>query len=192
MDTELQQLSETFSQFFKVEHAIAINIQPTHSPLPDETQFQAAIPEPFLLAGNIGQLNISALRSLQRLGELAEELAHYLQQQAHKLDLLLHYVLRQQDLAEYRYQTLSYGGAGLTFLAREALVPLSVLEVKLFLSDNAGAVFCYGQVLSCDPDANGYLTKVVFMRIRDEDRELLVRASLQQQARQLKQKAAER
>lgn len=192
MQTELDQLNEAFVQFFKVEHAIAINVLPLAGPLPDETQFLAAIPEPFLLAGDMGQLNLNSLRSLQRLGELAEELANYLQQQARKLDLLMHYVIRQQDLPEHRYITQSYGGAGLTFLAKSQLLPLTVTELKLFLADNAGAVFCYGQVLSSEPVGDNFLTKIVFMQIRDEDRELLVRASLQQQARQLKQKAAER
>ncbi len=192
MSTELDRLSEDFQQYFKVDHTIAINIAPYAGALPDDAGFLASIPEPFLLAGNIGQLNISSLRSLQRLGELAEELANYLQQQAKKLDLLLHYVLQQQDVASQRYQTQSYGGAGLTYIAPQALDALQVVEVKLFLAENAGAVYCLGQVLSAEACADGYLIKVVFQRIRDEDRELLVRASLQQQARQLKLKAEQR
>lgn len=192
MQTEIDDLNHAFLQFFRVEHAIPINIMPISGELPDEATFLAAIPEPFLLAGNVGQLNLGALRSLQRLGELAEELAHYLQQQARKLDLLLHYVLRQQDQAEYRYLAQSYGGAGLTYLAATPLPLLQVVEVKIFLAENTGAVFCYAQVLSCEPTAEGYLIKIAFRRVREEDQELLVRASLQQQAKQLKQKAAER
>lgn len=192
MYSELDQLTADFQQYFKVEHAIVINVVPKDGPLPDEASFLAAIPEPFLLAGNVGQLNLNALRSLQRLGELAEELANYLQQQAKKLDLLLHYVLQQQDAAAYRFFSQSYGGAGLTFVTATPFTALQVVEVKLFLAENAGAVYCYGQILSCEPGENDYLVKVVFRQIREEDRELLVRASLQQQARQLKLKAEQR
>lgn len=192
MQSELDELSHAFIQFFMVEHAIAINVMPLAGELPDDKSFLAAIPEPFLLAGNLGQLNVGALRSLHRLGELAEELAHYLQQQAKKVDLLLHYVLRQQDLPEYRHTTKSYGGAGLTFFSDIPFSPLQVVEVKLFLADNTGAIFCYAQVLSSEPSAEGYQIKLVYRRIREEDQELLVRASLQQQSKQLKQKAAER
>lgn len=192
MHSELDQLTADFQQYFKVEHAIVINVQPKDGEIPDEATFLAGIPEPFLLAGNIGQLNLSALRSLQRLGELAEELANYLQQQAKKLDLLLHYVLQQQDMANHRFVTTSYGGAGLSFVAKMPFEVLQVVEVKLFLAENAGAVYCYGRVLSCDLAADGYVVKVVFQQIREEDRELLVRASLQQQARQLKLKAEQR
>lgn len=192
MHSELEQLSTDFQQYFKVEHAIIINVVAKEGTLPDEPTFLAAIPEPFLLAGNIGQLNLNALRSLQRLGELAEELANYLQQQAKKLDLLLHYVLQQQDAALHRFYTQSYGGAGLTFVSKSPFTALQLVEVKLFLAENAGAVYCYGQILSSEPVQDGYLVKVVFRLIREEDRELLVRASLQQQARQLKLKAEQR
>lgn len=192
MQSELDELNQAFLQFFRVEHAIAINVHPLAGPLPDESTFLAAIPEPFLLAGNLGQLNLGALRSLQRLGELAEELAHYLTQQARKLDLLLHYVLRQQDQAEYRALAQSYGGAGLTYISNAPLPERQVVELKLFLAENVGAVFCYAQVLSAEPCDEGYLIKLVYRRIREEDQELLVRASLQQQAKQLKQKSAER
>lgn len=192
MHSELDQLTTDFQQYFKVEHAIVINVVSKDGPLPDEATFLAAIPEPFLLAGNIGQLNLNALRSLQRLGELAEELANYLQQQAKKLDLLLHYVLQQQDTVAHRFFTKSYGGAGLSFASESPFTALQVVEVKLFLAENAGAVYCYGQILSCEPADNGYLVNVVFRQIREEDRELLVRASLQQQARQLKLKAEQR
>lgn len=189
MQNTLDELTAAFQQYFKVAHAIVINVVPKAGELPDEAEFLSLIPEPFLLAGNVGQLNLNALRSLQRLGELAEELALYLQQQAKKLDLLLHYVLQQQDAAADRFISHSYGGAGLTFYSDRAFSVLEVVEVKLFLADNAGAIFCYGQILSTEPSEKGFLVKVVFRQIRSEDQELLVRASLQQQARQLKQKA---
>jgi len=192
MHSELDELAADFQQYFKVEHAIVTNVIAIDGSLPTTAEFLASIPEPFLLAGNVGQLNLNALRSLQRVGDLAEELANYLQHQAKKLDLLLHYVLRQQDAAAHRFVTLSYGGAGMTFLASTPFTPLQVVEVKLFLADNAGAVFCYGQVLSTEPHNTGYLVKVVFRQMREEDRELLVRSSLQQQARQLKLKAEQR
>lgn len=192
MHSELDQLTTDFQQYFKVEHAIVINVVAKDGPLPNEATFLSTMPEPFLLAGNIGQLNLNALRSLQRLGELAEELANYLQQQAKKLDLLLHYVLQQQDAVAHRFFTKSYGGAGLSFVSESAFTPLQVVEVKLFLAENAGAIYCYGQILSCEPAENGYLVSVVFRQIREEDRELLVRASLQQQSRQLKLKAEQR
>lgn len=192
-DFTLQQLDDAYQDYFSIEHAISLNARPLDIALPDAEALQNAIPAPFLMASEASSLNNSALRALNRLGELAEELALYLQQQARKIDLLLHYVLQQQDNNSQRYYTLSYGGSGCCFLADTAMAPLQVLELKIFLDNNDGAVFCYGQVLSCQPAADGqWQIKVVFNRIRDEDRELIVRASLHQQSRLLKQKAEQR
>jgi hypothetical protein len=191
-DFTLQQLEDAYQDYFSVEHAISINARPLDISLPDEASLLSAIPAPFLMASEAGNLSNSALRSLNRLGELAEELAYYLQQQSRKIDLLLHYVLQQQDSSGHRYLTRSYGGSGCCFLADTAMQPLQVLELKIFLANNDGAVFCYGQVLSCESAAEHWQIKVVFNRIREEDRELIVRASLHQQSRLLKLKAEQR
>jgi hypothetical protein len=188
----LQQLAEAYQDYFSVEHSISVNVKAIDGALPTQATLAAAIPPPFLLASDVNSLNSSALRSLNRLGELAEELANYLHQQAKKVDLLLHYVLQQQDETTQRYKTQSYSGSGCCYLADTALAPLQVVEIKLFLSNNDGAVFCYGQVLSCEQTDDKWQTKLVFSCIRDEDRELIVRASLHQQSRLLKQKAEQR
>ncbi|WP_019675567.1 PilZ domain-containing protein [Arsukibacterium perlucidum] len=192
MDPILQSLTDAYNDYFSVEHAIIVNCKVVAGELPSEQAFLASIPEPFLVAGEMGSLNMSALRSLNRIGELAEELANYLQQQARKIDLLLHYVLRQQDSAEHRQFTLSYGGAGLCLQSQQPIPALTLVELKVFLADNEGAVYCLGQVISAEQANEGWQIKVVFRRIRDQDRELIVRASLHQQSHQLKQKAAQR
>ncbi len=192
MDPLLQSLTDAYHDYFSVEHEITVNCKPLAGTLPSEQDFIASIPEPFLLAGEMGSLNMSALRSLNRIGELADELANYLQQQARKIDLLLHYVLRQQDSSEHRQLTLSYGGAGLCWQSQHPLDLLSLVELKVFLADNEGAIYCLAQVISSEQIGDGWQIKVVFRRIRDQDRELIVRSSLHQQSRQLKHKAAQR
>jgi hypothetical protein len=192
MDPLLKSLTDAYNDYFSVVHDITVNYKVLDSCLPSEHDFIASIPEPFLLAGEMGNLNMSALRALNRIGELADELANYLQQQARKIDLLLHYVLRQQDNAEHRQYTLSYGGAGLCLQSPQPLPLLAIVELKVFLAENEGAVYCLGQVISAEQQDEGWQIKVVFRRIRDQDRELIVRASLHQQSRQLKQKAAQR
>jgi hypothetical protein len=192
MDPILQSLTDAYNDYFSVEHDITVNCKMFSGSLPSEPDFLASIPEPFLLAGEMGELNMSALRSLNRIGELADQLANYLQQQARKIDLLLHYVLRQQDSEAHRQYTLSYGGAGLCLQSDSPIEVLALVELKVFLAENEGAVYCLGQVISAEPAAEGWQIKVVFRRIRDQDRELIVRASLHQQSRQLKHKVAQR
>lgn len=191
-DLTLQQLQDMYKDYFSVDHAISLNVKPLESNPPDMAQLLANIPPPFLLSSDVNSLSTAALRSLNRLGELADELALYLNAQAKKIDLLLHYVLRQQDDSSNRFISTQFGGSGCAYMSAFPLEIMQTVELKLFLDNNDGAVFCYGQVISCEKQDERWLIKVVFCTIRDEDRELLVRASLHQQSRLLKLKAEQR
>lgn len=191
---QLTQLKEDFADYFQIEDQIRINAEPLPQGGDDlsKDDFLALIPEPFLMAGEMVQLNASSLRSLSRLGDVADELCRYLQHMAKKMDLMMHYVLQQQDQAEFRYYTHSYGGSGLCLLSEQPLQVGDWLQLKIFLAQGEGAVFCLGQVIECRPQQEQQLVDVVYRHIRDEDQELIVRASLHEQTRQLKLKKARR
>lgn len=204
---QLSILQELYHDYFVVEHRIRINVRPYHGAVPDDAAFEAMIPEPFRMAGELAFLDKSALKSLNKLGELAEELANYLRMQAKKIDSMMRYILLQQDDAAERFDSIAYGGSALCYQSSQAFAPGTLLEVKLFLADNDGAVYCLASVISCDaqtPDApenevdtnaarqSTYLVKATYSHIREQDRELIVRASLHEQSRQLKRKAEQR
>lgn len=188
--TQLTTLQEQYHDYFIIEHAIRINVSSFAGPTePDEATFETMIPEPFRMAGELATLDKSALKSLNKLGELAEELANYLRIQAKKIDSMMRYVLLQQDDPHCRFVTQAYGGSALCYQAATARQPGDLIEVKLFLAENDGAVYCLARVLSADPIADGFLIKATYSCIREQDRELIVRASLHQQSRLLKRKA---
>lgn len=191
---QLALLQEQYHDYFVIEHRIHANIRPLDIDVPDAEQFVHMIPEPFLMAGELAALDRSALKPLAKLGEMAEELALYLRAQAKKIDIMMRYILMQQDDPSHRCFTQSYGGSALSYYSHTALAPLQLIEVKLFLEQSDGAVYCLAQVISCEavaeqPAAGAFLIQATFCQIRDEDRELLVRASLHQQSKQLKRKA---
>lgn len=209
---QLDQLREQYHDYFSIEQAVLANIKPLAQPLPSDDTFQTMIPEPFRMASEQATLDRSALKSLAQLGDMAEELAVYLRSQAKKLDMLMRYLLIQQDDPTYRRHTQSFGGSALNFLSEEPMVAGQTLEVKLFLNGTDGAVYFLTTVLDCVEQNNAeaqhevspfaaqtadegsqaaarYLIQSVVSRIRDEDREVLVRASLHEQSRQLKTKA---
>jgi hypothetical protein len=64
----------------------------------------------------------------------------------------------------------------------------TIAELKLFVTEEAAAVFCYGEVIACQQEPNGYHIAFIFTRIREQDQELLVRASLHLQTQQLKKR----
>jgi hypothetical protein len=198
--SQLDQLREHYHDYFAVEQSVLANIKPLSQPLPTDKEFLHMIPEPFLMASEQANLDRSALRSLSQLGEMAEELTFYLRAQAKKLDMLMRYLLIQQDDPSFRRHTYSFGGSALNFISKTPFVTGQTLEVKLFLNGTDGAVYYLATVLDslehmtppAETDENkdpSYRVQCVVSRIRDEDREVLVRASLHEQSRQLKAKA---
>ena len=76
------------------------------------------------------------------------------------------------------------GGGGLTATLDEEYEIGQPLRTKIFLRNEASAIYCYSQVI----DKQDSLYTLAFTAIRASDQELLVRASLHAQTRQLKLK----
>lgn len=193
-------LAAEFADYFQIEHQTSVNLVPFAGPLPDQDGFVRLIPDAFKMTSELSQLNSTSLRTFNAIRDLSADLANYVQQQARKLDALTHYVLRSQDDPKQRFHTFSYGGSGLQVWMPDAVELGQLYEVKLFLDNNDGALYCLGQVLEVtktqrsepqdtEHQAAEYLVKILFRCIRDEDRDMLVRASLHEQSRQLKRKA---
>jgi len=190
--SQLNLLKEQYNDYFIIEHDIRINVKPFSDDEPDEHGFERLIPEPFLMAGEQVMLEQSALKSLNRLGDLAEELAVYLRIQARKIDSMMRYILLMQDDPQHRCFSHSYGGSALCFDHETAFVEGQLLEVKMFLEHNDGAVFTLVRVIDVEPVGDKFRIRTTYTRVREQDRELIVRASLHQQSRQLKRKAEQR
>ncbi|MEW6992853.1 PilZ domain-containing protein [Colwelliaceae bacterium MEBiC 14330] len=186
----LEQKLAQFHEFFAIEHEFSVNIKKLNqADTTDFEQFMTNMPMPFKLATDMSSIDQSALRTLQGLGNHANQLVSFLNQQAQKIDLLIGYILSQQDEKTNRYQGKSFGGGGIEF---SALTPFSIgqlLELKIFLLDNNCAVYCYGEVIATEVNAKIFNHKVIFHFIREEDRETLVRTSLHEQSKQLQKLA---
>ena len=182
-----------YHDFFAIEHQFSVNIMPIdNNEAYSFDQFIASIPMPFKLATDISAIDQSALRSLQNLGSSATQLVNFLNQQSQKIDLLIGYILSQQDEIQHRYRGLEFGGGGIKFITEQAFNVGQLLEVKIFLLDSHCAMYCYGEVVDVILTNEQFVHKVIFHFIREEDREVLVRTSLHQQAKQLQKLAKQR
>lgn len=186
----LEQKLAQYHDFFAIEHQFSVNIIPIAvTETSSFEQFIADIPMPFKLATDMSAIDQSALRSLQNLGNSASQLVNFLNQQSQKIDLLIGYILSQQDEVQHRYQGLEFGGGGIKFISNKTCDIGQFLEVKVFLLENNCAVYCYGEVIAVEPTNELFIHKVTFHFIREEDREVLVRTSLLQQSKQLQKLA---
>ncbi|WP_440875489.1 PilZ domain-containing protein [Thalassotalea sp. PLHSN55] len=190
---ENQQKLAQFNEFFSIEHPFNVNItELTAVGTLGYDQFLSRIPLPFKMATDIVTLDQSALRPLQAISGVAGQLVEYLNHQSEKIDLLVGYILSQQDDVSQRFQGVKFGGGGIVFQADKAFELNQLLELKLFFLEENCAVFCHGEVISIESDEQQFLHKIIFHHIREEDREILVRTSLHQQSKQLQRLAKAR
>lgn len=186
----LEQKLAQYHEFFAIEHKFSVNIMPIE--LTEDNsfeQFTDSIPLPFKLATDLSTIEQSALRSLQNLGNSAAQLVSFLNQQSQKIDLLIGYILSQQDEVQHRYKGLEFGGGGIKLITEKAFNVGQLLEVKIFLLESNCAIYCYGEVVEVEPSNKQFTHKVTFHYIREEDREVLVRTSLLEQSKQLQKLA---
>jgi len=195
MDTlTLEEKQAQFDEFFMISHNLNANITPMNDNdvLPPVSELEQAMPYAFRIASEMASIEAQALRPLRSLGEHANELANYLNHQSRKIDLMMSFILQQQDEPDRRFTTLKFGGGGVVILSPREMVVGEHAEIKLFLTEEAAAIFCFGEVIACQHESDGYHIAFIFNRIREQDQELLVRASLHLQTQQLRKRAQER
>ncbi|RJG41997.1 PilZ domain-containing protein [Motilimonas pumila] len=180
--------------YFSVQHAVDVNISPlaASATVPQPEDLLQHMPTSFHIASEIANIDAGSMRFLTKLGEQSQELLNYVQLQAKKIDLLLCHIIAQEDNAANRHQTYAFGGGGISIMHQESMTIGQPVQLKLFLLEEAAAVFCFGEIVSCKQQDQGYDIHIAFSSIREVDRELIVRASLHVQSKQLKLRAEQR
>ena len=186
-------------QFFSVTHATPVNVIPMPGDfhLPSLEALEAELPEPFRIASAITSIDMVTSRLIRNQNDSMHDLVEIINQQSREIDMIMGYVLSVQDHPEHRFHTLRFGAGQLTYLhprQGHGEVPHlhQIVRLKIFLREEASAIYCYGQVKQLEPSEHGTHVMLDYVRIREDDRELLVRASLHIQSKQLKLRAQDR
>ncbi|MCP3698882.1 MAG: PilZ domain-containing protein [Aliivibrio sp.] len=182
-------------EYFSVHYDLTINVEPLaiDAILPNIETFEREIPAPFRVAQECSSLDDVSENELSFLKlDDGKRLANYLNNQNQKLNLLLSYLLIQQDDQAYRYKTVSFGASKFTFESKTALNLTQKAKVKLFLEHPPSAIYCYARVTQCTETETGYLIEMAYDLLRDIDQDLLIKAALFQQQKVLKLRAQER
>lgn len=198
MSADVQDKLAQYNEFFSIEHNFNANVSPLANDQPiDYHSFLNSIPTPFKMAGDLATLDQAALKPLQALSGVAGQLVDYLNHQAQKIDLMMSYIINQEDIESARYQGTSFGGGGFSFTSEQVFNLGQLIEVKIFITSDNCSVYCIGEIIEQQntlesEEHKTYDYKVIYHFIRDEDRDLLVRASLHKQSQQLQQLASKR
>ncbi|MDW6003683.1 PilZ domain-containing protein [Vibrio mangrovi] len=182
-------------EFFTVLHALTINIEPleTGATLPSEEVFESEIPVPFIVACEFSHLDqLSDIARQELKNNDFKNLIQLLDSQNNKLNLLLNFMLSQQDNPSQRYQTESFGASQFTYSASHPVEPGTLLRVKLFLNHPPAAIYCYAHVEACQAEEEQYIITVKYDLLRESDQDLLIKAALYQQQKLLRRRSLER
>ena len=185
-----QRLSE-FEEYFQINESIRVNLFAVSDKQVPKSQLELEddIPPLFRLANEVSELEQSSLRPLRNLGDVAQELAAFLQAQSRKIDLIMSHILASEQAQDSAIQCDSYGGGGIRFTSPDVYSIGQAFRTKLFLHHEASAVYCYTEVVAVEKkDNEQYQYTMLFTSIRTTDQELVVRASLHAQTRQLKKR----
>ncbi|WP_111980071.1 PilZ domain-containing protein [Algibacillus agarilyticus] len=192
----LEEKQALYDDYFSLDSAVKLNISPfpVESRIPDLNEFIDEMPAPFRLASDITAIDAASVRQLKSLSHQADEIAHFLTLQSRKIDMIMSYLISEEDQAEERIYSKRFGAGGVVVnIANNELVLGQVVRMKLFLTQEAAAVYCYAEVLALTelPD-NSADVKFVFVQIRENDRETLIRCALHIQSKQLRKLSEQR
>lgn len=183
-------------EFFIVHHAMKANIEPLTADfaVPNLEELDAETPAPFIVASEFSRLD--PLQESARAELKTSELRHVIElldTQNAKLNLLLSYMLSQQDNPKFAVVTESFGASRFTYRSSAAVDLDLAVRAKLFLEHPAAAIYCYGTVVQCQAHPEyGYLVEVKFSRLKETDQDLLIKAALFQQQKLLRQRSLDR
>ncbi|WP_143872158.1 PilZ domain-containing protein [Catenovulum sediminis] len=190
----LEEKKQLFTEFFTLPLALNINLEAfaDNEAIPDDEAFLEEIPYPFKLATQINSLDAMNIKQSHSYGNHTAELVDLLNIQAKKIDLIMSHLLLQEDHAESRYKTQTFGAGGLTLINEKKWLLEQSFRLKIFMPEEASAVYCFAEIIDIQQRENLYEYQFVYTQIRDEDREILVRAALHQQSKHLRQLAQQR
>ncbi|MCK6262808.1 PilZ domain-containing protein [Vibrio sp. ZSDE26] len=182
-------------EFFSVHHNMTANIEPLSSDFefPNQETFESEIPTPFIVASEFSQLDqLSESARVELKNSDFKHVVQLLDTQNSKLNLLLTFMLSQQDDEQYRNTTHSFGASQFSYYSAIETTLDTKVRVKLFLDHPAAAIYCYGVVSHVEQNEKGWDTTIQYALLRDEDEDLLIRAALYQQQKLLRQRSLNR
>ncbi|UXI02299.1 PilZ domain-containing protein [Photobacterium sp. TY1-4] len=182
-------------EYFSVHAGLTINVErlADGESLPDESAFLLEIPPLFRVASECSGFEEGIEQSLGKLAQKDNQLLlDYLKAQNNKINLLLSFVLSQQDNPALRYTTETFGASQLTFTATQPFQVGRYTRVKLFLDKPSAAVYCYAEVTDCREKGDAFEITLKYIRLQEDDQDLLIRAALYVQQKLLRQRAQQR
>lgn len=177
-------------EYFRVDDSVVLDYRViSEEELPDRVEdLQRRLPTRFGAAAEFASTSRHMNRLLRKLRHISRDLVQYLEAVDAKLNTLARlFLLEELDPPRQAATEVNLSAGGIGFRARAALSAGSLVELKLVLLPAYTGVLTLGRVVYCETCPAGdsefpYFIAIEFDRIRETDRELLVRHLLGRQS----------
>ena len=187
-------------QFFRIEDSVNLGYQPVD---PADLQgklesLNSGLDDEFMVMSSLAAISQQMMGVMRRIETAQPDVADYLRALDRKVDLLGRVFLFQfSDLSEQPARAVNLSASGMAFFTSEPVDTGAILELRLLLLPSYTGLLIYADVVACDREETadgdpGYHVRVNFSRLRECDRDVLVRHILQRQSRMLQRQREER
>ncbi len=181
-------------RFFRIEDEIILFYKEIGSEeVPDVDGFKEEIVDSFSLSSALNHLSFDSSVLLKKIERTQPEVGDFLKIIEKKIDLISHAsLLKDTQLTEKSIQSINISASGLAFDSNHSLETGTILELKLLLPPSLLAMVTYGKVVYCKKTDTGtgatssYHIGVDFFKLREQDRELLIRHVVKKQIKQIR------
>ncbi|MCP3870028.1 MAG: PilZ domain-containing protein [Gammaproteobacteria bacterium] len=195
-DQPQEDLNQDRRQFFRVDDSVSLSYQeiPEASLKKKLEHQQKDLDYGFTIMSSLGVITQEMAGVLRKIEVESPDIARYLKSLDSKVDLLGRAFLAwTTELADQPVSAVNLSASGIAFDSPTPVTVGVVLELKLLLPSFTGLIV-YAEVIACkkmDEAPSGdrlYQTRVQFIHLRENDRDVLIRHVLKRQSQMLRKR----
>lgn len=175
-------------EYFRIKNWMILNHQRIDSidAIPETDNFTLDTTPRIELLQQLSQLNNENQTYISSLGSKQDPLGGYLINLNKKIDILTRFVLQSFDEEHQEMTEVDISGGGLRFSTKQGYQHNDFLKIELVLVPECVGILIYGQVVQCTKIKKRFETAVIFSKIRESDRDAIVRHIFKIQSQQLR------
>jgi len=144
--------------------------------------------EPVTLTNGLEKMNEVSRIHFRHVEKESPEVARYFTFIEAKINLLAHHIMMANDeLFVQSTQPVNISGSGVSFTVDEEFEKGDCLEVKFTLNPSMVTINTFSEVVSCQPSGGEFRVAVVFKKLRDADRDMLIRHVVKKQMNNIRE-----
>jgi len=176
--------------FFRINDDVALTYRLVSGDVASKTLEDLGVNEgeSATLTNELEKMNEVSRIHFRHVEKESPEVARYFSYIEEKINLLAHHIMMANDeLFVESTQPVNISGSGVSFTADTEFESGNCLEVKFTLNPSLVKINTFSEVVSCKPEGDKFRVAVIFKRLRDADRDMLIRHVVKKQMNNIRE-----